>query len=195
MRLCIRSESLRRRHRGRCRDGMAQDCVARDETSIDCRTREAGGLYRQCTTFLPQPPCVKPRRLLNGRSRIPRFQIVNNRHLPREPPSRRPPTVPEPYLRGIIAFRERERGESVSLVCKVEPFCNSHAVGCSRSAPPRRAQCAPGFPFCMKFQSQSHGFPSTLSRTGGCRADKTALTRSEERRVGKECRSRWSPYH
>ena len=26
-------------------------------------------------------------------------------------------------------------------------------------------------------------------------ADKNALTRSEERRVGKECRSRWSPYH
>ena len=24
---------------------------------------------------------------------------------------------------------------------------------------------------------------------------KLALTRSEERRVGKECRSRWSPYH
>ena len=26
-----------------------------------------------------------------------------------------------------------------------------------------------------------------------CTAD--SLTRSEERRVGKECRSRWSPYH
>ena len=25
--------------------------------------------------------------------------------------------------------------------------------------------------------------------------DDLALTRSEERRVGKECRSRWSPYH
>ena len=25
--------------------------------------------------------------------------------------------------------------------------------------------------------------------------DEPALTRSEERRVGKECRSRWSPYH
>ena len=25
--------------------------------------------------------------------------------------------------------------------------------------------------------------------------DKMALKRSEERRVGKECRSRWSPYH
>ena len=24
---------------------------------------------------------------------------------------------------------------------------------------------------------------------------KTVCTRSEERRVGKECRSRWSPYH
>ena len=26
-------------------------------------------------------------------------------------------------------------------------------------------------------------------------ADMTKLCRSEERRVGKECRSRWSPYH
>ena len=25
--------------------------------------------------------------------------------------------------------------------------------------------------------------------------DEEGLTRSEERRVGKECRSRWSPYH
>ena len=26
-------------------------------------------------------------------------------------------------------------------------------------------------------------------------ADKVSMNRSEERRVGKECRSRWSPYH
>ena len=26
-------------------------------------------------------------------------------------------------------------------------------------------------------------------------ADANGCTRSEERRVGKECRSRWSPYH
>ena len=25
--------------------------------------------------------------------------------------------------------------------------------------------------------------------------EKAGITRSEERRVGKECRSRWSPYH
>ena len=28
-----------------------------------------------------------------------------------------------------------------------------------------------------------------------CFESAEALTRSEERRVGKECRSRWSPYH
>ena len=27
------------------------------------------------------------------------------------------------------------------------------------------------------------------------KASGTGMTRSEERRVGKECRSRWSPYH
>ena len=31
--------------------------------------------------------------------------------------------------------------------------------------------------------------------TGGSNLGARALNRSEERRVGKECRSRWSPYH
>src|SRR3989449_6963507 len=35
----------------------------------------------------------------------------------------------------------------------------------------------------------SHPSSSFSSRSGCC------TTRSEERRVGKECRSRWSPYH
>ena len=33
-----------------------------------------------------------------------------------------------------------------------------------------------------------------LPNTAGCQTAKDAI-RSEERRVGKECRSRWSPYH
>src|SRR3712207_8690946 len=33
-----------------------------------------------------------------------------------------------------------------------------------------------------------------LTRTAA-RTDVPEITRSEERRVGKECRSRWSPYH
>ena len=34
-----------------------------------------------------------------------------------------------------------------------------------------------------------------LECCGECRAEVVAQRRSEERRVGKECRSRWSPYH
>src|SRR5258708_25814258 len=32
-------------------------------------------------------------------------------------------------------------------------------------------------------------------KTAGAESPLVAATRSEERRVGKECRSRWSPYH
>ena len=32
-------------------------------------------------------------------------------------------------------------------------------------------------------------------RESGSPAERKAQERSEERRVGKECRSRWSPYH
>ena len=40
--------------------------------------------------------------------------------------------------------------------------------------------------------------PSQIEFLSAIAVDKTIkfnLTRSEERRVGKECRSRWSPYH
>ena len=32
-------------------------------------------------------------------------------------------------------------------------------------------------------------------KSGGAAATKNGQERTEERRVGKECRSRWSPYH
>ena len=34
-----------------------------------------------------------------------------------------------------------------------------------------------------------------LARVDGLAMDSENSSRSEERRVGKECRSRWSPYH
>ena len=38
--------------------------------------------------------------------------------------------------------------------------------------------------------------PEAITRAREALADEEALfDRSEERRVGKECRSRWSPYH
>ena len=36
---------------------------------------------------------------------------------------------------------------------------------------------------------------AALEKKYAGRADVTPADRSEERRVGKECRSRWSPYH
>src|ERR1043166_4763477 len=39
----------------------------------------------------------------------------------------------------------------------------------------------------------TRGRPATAATLSA--ADKTCPGRSEERRVGKECRSRWSPYH
>src|SRR2546425_11085970 len=39
------------------------------------------------------------------------------------------------------------------------------------------------------------GYFRALASLGRVRAARGDLPRSEERRVGKECRSRWSPYH
>ena len=36
---------------------------------------------------------------------------------------------------------------------------------------------------------------NNMTRVAGVFFVKTIYSRSEERRVGKECRSRWSPYH
>ena len=52
-----------------------------------------------------------------------------------------------------------------------------------------------GFMDCKRALSDSGGDldkAETLLRTKGIAS---ASKRSEERRVGKECRSRWSPYH
>ena len=44
----------------------------------------------------------------------------------------------------------------------------------------------------LENESELKDFKSLLSDNG---ISISALSRSEERRVGKECRSRWSPYH
>src|ERR1035441_7535271 len=42
---------------------------------------------------------------------------------------------------------------------------------------------------------QSGGYPDMVFHDPGPSEDCLTLNRSAERRVGKECRSRWSPYH
>ena len=39
------------------------------------------------------------------------------------------------------------------------------------------------------------GIPAEAAREAGIPAEAAREPRSEERRVGKECRSRWAPYH
>ena len=49
-----------------------------------------------------------------------------------------------------------------------------------------------------EIKEQSYNFvqhPPIENRSSDPRASTPSTTRSEERRVGKECRSRWSPYH
>ena len=43
--------------------------------------------------------------------------------------------------------------------------------------------------------NQEYTASTVISYTGQNAADGKTPSRSEERRVGKECRSRWSPYH
>ena len=39
------------------------------------------------------------------------------------------------------------------------------------------------------------GVRAATAKRGGVTVTRVEIARSEERRVGKECRSRWSPYH
>src|SRR2546422_9122574 len=67
--------------------------------------------------------------------------------------------------------------------------------GCDKPPPPP-AQVRPGIayagtPVTLFSPAFVVGDAYTVTFTSGT----TGQTRSEERRVGKECRSRWSPYH
>ena len=46
-----------------------------------------------------------------------------------------------------------------------------------------------------KFKELGTDNPNVFNDLEGYDYEAVATTRSEERRVGKECRSRWSPYH
>ena len=51
-----------------------------------------------------------------------------------------------------------------------------------------------GSPNCGKM-TLFNALTGLRAKTGNYPGVTVATTRSEERRVGKECRSRWSPYH
>ena len=51
------------------------------------------------------------------------------------------------------------------------------------------------FPSSVWVAAGDTGFPAGVTAVAPTATNYCILSRSEERRVGKECRSRWSPYH
>src|SRR3712207_7703531 len=72
--------------------------------------------------------------------------------------------------------------------------CSSDLLG---DAPQREMGCGPGSTCWRRLRDwQEAGVWEKLHRVLlDCLVEADPIERSEERRVGKECRSRWSPYH
>src|SRR2546425_3927197 len=94
-----------------------------------------------------------------------------------------------PYLAEDFFFFQAEDGIRYKLVTGVQTCAlpiwgarrpDAAARGTARATPDRRAG-APSRPRLRRAPSRGRAA--------------RRRTRSEERRVGKECRSRWSPYH
>ena len=92
-------------------------------------------------------------------------------------------------------------------VCTAITKSNSHRFYSANLYIPDQVECIASEVFQKKRELSTVRFPASLKNIGarafqGCSAlssvdlpQQVEDIRSEERRVGKECRSRWSPYH
>src|SRR2546425_13006507 len=92
-------------------------------------------------------------------------------------------TAPGLHSQGIVG----EQG-SCPTTAGVSADCEKADGVCLKRPPPARAPCPQANPGLHLAILQACGRVALAPR-------RCAVTRSEERRVGKECRSRWSPYH
>src|SRR3989449_8202343 len=106
------------------------------------------------------------------------------------------PTLSPATIRNVMAELE-ETG------CLAQPHTSGGRVPTDKayrfyvnSFPPAQAAEAPPAPGTLPTRrSGIDGFMERTSAHLSVATKLTGLLRSEERRVGKECRSRWSPYH
>src|SRR2546430_15702646 len=121
-----------------------------------------------------------------------------------------PPTAMMGIRTSIMTSRRRSfaRSDPLTLaVLREQPFGEVHALGELRHLAPHGlellierillfrelcAQIAATGRGALAADPVGHG---ATDRREGHRDARAAPERSEERRVGKECRSRWSPYH
>src|ERR1039458_4603927 len=87
----------------------------------------------------------------------------------------------------------------VNSGCAIRSACEPDPVAGLATAPPRGERVNKMGPLrFLEEPGSNHGPLATASPDGSVilsRLAKRSVARSEERRVGKECRSRWSPYH
>ena len=90
------------------------------------------------------------------------------------------------YLSGLYKNEKTDRGDAI--------FPNALKNGnCKYFAPLRVVKMAWGFDKLFAEMIKKLGRPRKCDLSNAQKA--ASEKRSEERRVGKECRSRWSPYH
>src|SRR2546430_4432946 len=99
-------------------------------------------------------------------------------------------------LRGVMFFSSRRRHTRFDCDWSSD-VCSSDLIAAASPSPAASVPAAPDLATLQQSwptQSGADFIKSALQAIRNPGADKT-VTRSEERRVGKECRSRWSPYH
>src|ERR1022692_5309326 len=106
--------------------------------------------------------------------------------------------APRPELYDLT----RDPGETNNVLAEHSPEVRkleAQLVAASRSTGPERVETTPMDEKTLaqlKTLGYTSGFsPRSFSLNGQGADPKDRVARSEERRVGKECRSRWSPYH
>src|SRR5689334_24692084 len=97
------------------------------------------------------------------------------------------------FLFFFFFFFQAEDGIRDGTVTGVQTCALPILTQMSWSWPATVSTCLPPAPIGSPANSNSSGSCAIFSRRN-C-PPKASPTRSEERRVGKECRSRWSPYH
>src|SRR3712207_9247361 len=87
----------------------------------------------------------------------------------------------------ILVTDDEDRENEGDLICAAEFATTENVTFMAREG--MGLICMPmSADYCKKLGLQQMVIDNTDNH-------ETAFTRSEERRVGKECRSRWSPYH
>src|SRR2546429_1143359 len=140
--------------------------------------------------FHQQKPSTRGKKIKVMRSLS--LERVDNTSLRTFKPDR---TEPQ-YLRNMIGCEERisiAQSNKGAVLRTVNQFQLSFECDCTSTFCSDECACEVESSFRQQFiQVVAGDSPRNLRKA---LADQAGVERSEERRVGKECRSRWSPYH